>query len=392
MPPGPPAIPLLPRSSSERIPLLSVLAGPQELVAPIADWPAARIARWHDEDWWHQQIDSAIADRNAANVNARITMLHSELAAAMTRIIGTEAGPTYHAWAVWASYKAGRVIRKEEARWTLAAMPIAGLIGGSALGLAALVVPGRTGKLPRTAGASGAALLGAITGWGLTRRALTRTSKSILAANVAVIDDLGRQTARFACAFAREQDRTPEALDAFLESLSPAPSAQGGQSLLRAAYRHYFNAARESRPQRRDQCVLLGNLSALLHEHWRLQRFFTAAIPRRVRRAVTAHALKFQVGSQWFSVGRDVAAPVGSDTYPPTLATIELPELQEFLSVWDRTPNSPQGSAATDWCEIGDRLNYIVDLFRCHHHNPEVWEMPYGAGEQKRILELSDVA
>ena len=357
------------------------------MVNRVAEWPAARMAHWADESWWQARIDDAIADSDPAIVNARITLLHRELALALAQILGTDVAPTYHAWAVWASLKAGRTIREEEGRWTRWAAPLAGFTLCSAAALTALGVRGARTTI-RTGSALGAGVLAAIVGRSVTGRALSRASKAILAGNVTVIDDVGRHSARFACAFAREEDRTPEALAVFLNTLSPEPSSHGGQSLLRDAYHQWFRAARESDPDRRDEAMLLGNLSALIHEHWRLQTFFVASIPRPLSHLVTARALAFQMGEQLIDVGRDVP-PNGVDIYPDTLATIESPELRDLLTEWDRTPNTPGGSGARDWREIGDRINFIADLFRTRLHDPGLWLPPYEASEQARILAAS---
>lgn len=343
-------------------------------------WPSERMSHWGDQQWWTALIDGAIADPVPRNANARITLVHRELSLALTRIIGPDAGPTYHAWAVWASLRAGRTIRQEDARWTLAAAPAAGFAAGAAAGLAA--------PRARAAGALGAGLLGALAGRAAAARALSRASAAILAGNKTVIDDLGRQSARFVCAFDRPEDRTPERLAEFLAELSTEPSDRGGQSLLRDGYRQYFIAAGEADPDRRDEAMLLGSMSVLLHEHWRLQPLIVDSIPRLLRRTVTARALTFQVGREVHSVGRDVAVPAGGRPFPETLASIESSDLQAFLAQWDRTPDTTAGSAATDWIDIGDRINYIVDLFRSRQHDPGLLQPPYPADEQARILRL----
>lgn len=352
-------------------------------------WPAFRMVHWTDQEWWTDQIDSAIADPDPAAVNARITLLHRELALALRRVTGADAGPTYHAWAVWASVKAGRVIRREEGNTVVAGAPLAGFATGC---LTATSPLGGRGQHPgaRITGAIGVGLLAAGVAWAGARRAQLRSSSAILAGNVAVIDDVGRNSARFACMFARPEDRTEHTLEEFLAPLSSVPSAEGGQGLLRDAYRLYFRAAGESDPCLRDQAMLLGNLSILLHEHWRLQRFFTAAIPPGTRRIVTAHLLHYQVAGERLSVGRDVTPLAGLAVYPRTLTNIVLPELQEFLDRWDRMPNSPKGSAARDWSHIGDRMNYIVDLLRTRHHHPEMFEAPFDQTTQALILARGD--
>ncbi len=345
-------------------------------------WPAERMARWGDLQWWNALIDGAIGDPDPAAANARITLVHRELSLALTGIIGAEAGPTYHGWAVWASRRAGRTIREEDARWTLAAAPAAGAAVAAAA--ARCLLPRRA----RRAGVPAAGLLGALAGRQAAARAMSRAGASILAGNKTVIDDLGRQSARFVCAFIRPEDRTPEGLAAFLAELSTAPSSQGGQDLLRDAYHQYFNAAAETDPDRRDEAMLLGSMSALLHEHWRLQPLIVDSMPSLLRRPVTARALTFQVGEEVHSVGRDVAAPAGRPVFPETLASIESPELQAFLARWDRTPDTTAGSAAKDWNDIGDRINYIVDLFRTRQHDPNLLRPPFTAAEQDRILRL----
>lgn len=353
----------------------------QSHTAPV-EWPASRTAHWADQGWWTEQIDSAIADPDPAAVNARITLLHRELALALQRVTGADAGPTYHAWTVWASVKAGRVIRGEEGSVVVAGAPLVGF----ATGLTA------AGSLAGQgiAGAIGAGLLAAVVARAGARRAQSRSSAAILAGNVSVIDDVGRHSARFACMFARPEDRTEDTLEKFLAPLSSVPSAEGGQSGLRDAYRLYFRAARESDPALRDQAMLLGNLSILLHEHWRLQQFFTAAIPAGARRIVTAHLLHYEVAGEKLSVGRDVTPLEGLDDYPRTLKSVVLPELQTFLDQWDRTPNSPKGSAAQDWTQIGDRMNYIVDLLRTRHHHPELFRAPFDPTTQALILVRGD--
>lgn len=355
-------------------------------MAGAVDWPAERMAFWSDEKWWNALIDGAIGDPDPANANARITLIHRELSLALTRIIGADAGPAYHAWAVWASKRAGRSIRKEDARWTLVAAPIAGL---AATALPTTLLAGRKRPAARVAGALGMGILGAVAGRWTAARLMARTSEAILGGNKTVIDDLGRQSARFVCAFADEKDRTPEGLEAFLAQLSTEPSSQGGQSMLRDAYRQYFNAALDTDPDRRAEAMLLGSMSALLHEHWRLQPFIVDSIPPFLSRPVTARALTFQVGEDVHNVGRDVQPPAGRPHFfPETLVTIESPELQRFLADWDRTPHTPVGSAASDWNDIGDRINYIVDLFRTRQDDPNLLRPPFTAAEQARILAL----
>jgi hypothetical protein len=53
---------------------------------------------------------------------------------------------------------------------------------------------------------------------------------------------------------------------------------------------------------------------------------------------------------------------------------------------WDRTPDSYAGSRASNWAEIGDRMNYICDLFRSRHFDPGLFTPPYTDEQRAEIL------
>jgi hypothetical protein len=209
----------------------------------------------------------------------------------------------------------------------------------------------------------------------------------IFGGNVTVLSDIGRQTARFVCAFSDPAARSEERLEEFASQLRPGPTEAGGQDLLRGAYRHYFAAAAEADEDRRDELMLCANLLAILHEHRRLDPYIDASVPRPMRRVVTTHLLSFTVGAEAIKVSDDV--PVhGVSPFPETLRTIELPELQSLLAGpdgWDRTPNSVDGSAAHDWTQISDRMNFIVDLFRTRQSDPNLFTAPYSPAQREMI-------
>jgi hypothetical protein len=215
-----------------------------------------------------------------------------------------------------------------------------------------------------------------------------RARREIFSGNVTVLADIGRQTARFVNTFLRPEDRTAERLEKFLAELRPGHVIAGGQDLLAGAYRHYYLAAREHDPDLRDECMLCANLLAILHEHHRLDPYIDAAVPRPLRRLVTRHMLGFTVGTEPLRVSRDVPR-VGSRRFPDTLTTIETPELADFLfgaQGWDRTPDTLTGSAATNWTELEDRMNFIVDLFRSRQAEPALFTPPYSDQQRAMIL------
>ena len=121
----------------------------------------------------------------------------------------------------------------------------------------------------------------------LIHRVLAATATQIFGGNVTVLDDIGRQTARFVSTFLDPAARTDAELERFLAPLRTGPTDQGGQELLRTAYRHYLEVARTPPSDERDERMLTANLLAILHEHHRLDPYIDAAMPRSVRPLVT---------------------------------------------------------------------------------------------------------
>jgi hypothetical protein len=349
--------------------------------AAIESWPAQRRECWGDFAWWQRQIDYAVGTVDPVLCNRRITLAHQELSLALHEITGPDSGANFHTWAVWGSNKAGSTIRREDMPWLGRAAAAAGaLLGGSAASLARGV--GR----PAVRAAAGATCSGAVLSE-VADQLLGRAARSILAGNITVIDDIGRQTARFVSLFrdpaARSRDRLEE-LGAGLRTGSPQA---GGQDLLRAAYHCYFEAIGEPDPDRRDEAMLLANLSAILHEHWRLEPYIRESLPAPFRRIVTRDLLNVRIGSATLRVGQDV--PVAGSAYPDTLRKINDPDLERFLNGpegWDRTPDTLAGSGAGDWTEIRDRMSFICDLFRAHQLDPALFTPPFDPSERDRLL------
>jgi len=298
--------------------------------------------QWADQAWWSARIDEAVDDRDPVLSNLRITLVHRELSIALRRLIGDDSGANFHTWAVWGSKTAGRTIRREDLPVPLRALTSAGVLG----------------------------------------RLADRAARSIYGGNATVLDDIGRQSARFLSAAG-----SAEAFEAFETQLRPGPPETGGQDLLRAAYRHYREAAYAADPDHRDELMLYANLLAILHEHHRLEPYIDASLPKPVRRLVTARLLGFSIGHESMRVSENVAPDHGA-AFPVTLATIEDRDLATLLDGpggLDRTPDSLDGSAAHDWTELSDRMNFICDLFRSRQLDPELFEPPYTDAQDAAI-------
>lgn len=97
---------------------------------------------------------------------------------------------------------------------------------------------------------------------------------------------------------------------------------------------------------------------------------------------MTSRLLGFSVGAEAMKVSADVPTR-GPSPFPETLRTIEDPELEALLCGphgWDRTPDTTAGSAAADWTQLSDRMNFIVDLFRSRQADPNLFAPPTPSG------------
>jgi hypothetical protein len=215
--------------------------------------------------------------------------------------------------------------------------------------------------------------------YALAREGLDNATRRIIAGNITVLDDIGRQTARFVCAFRDRRGNDRDRLEEFLGGLRAGDARSGGQELLKRAFTHYFAAWHEPDPDKKHEGMLLANLNAILHEHIRLEPYIDGAMPRPLRRLITRQLLSFYVGAEGMRVSRDVTAWQGEDA-PASLQLLQNAELLSFLrgpDGWDRTPDTLLGSRAADWSDIRDRMNYICDLFRSRHFDPTLFSCPY---------------
>ncbi|HZS91419.1 MAG TPA: hypothetical protein VFE42_28495 [Chloroflexota bacterium] len=342
-----------------------------------------RQEQWFDSAWWDGQIGMAIATPDPVLANLRITVAHYHLSLALREVLGPDTGANFHTWATWGSKKAGATIRQEDVPHIRALALLAG--GGLGL-LGTAEVRHRLGDTRLLASTTGT-LLG---GWGadaLARQLLDHAGRMILGGNITVIDDIGRQTARFVSNFHGHPEPDAGRLEEFRGGLRPGPTAAGGQDLLKHAFTHYYQARHARDLDDKHQQMLLANLYTILHEHIRLQPYIAGAMPLLARRLITRRLLNFYAGLRKMSVGRDVVPLDGVDC-PCTLRHVENAELLSFLngpSGWDRTPDSLLGSHADNWADIRDRMNFICDLFRSYHVDPGLFGAPYTPAQCAQI-------
>ncbi len=317
-------------------------------------------------------LDAAVANPDPAGANRHITSAHHQLSILLDRRLGPDAGANFHTWAVWGSREAGTTIGQDDVSGLTARVAV--LVGAGVAVLGAAVAGWR--------GAASGALMGVAAGAAVVRGVLNRARGHVAHGNRIVVDEIGGVTARFVTAFANDTEADPDRLSSFLDCLRPGPTAAGGQDELARAFIAYHRAAFEPDVERKHQLVFAGNCRIVAHEHIRLQRDIATAMPRTLRRWITRTLLDFRVGPEALHVARDLTSVDGA-TYPPALLTLTEPEAKEIVTALrdrHRPEGSLAGSGAKDWTCYGQRMNYVVELFRSRHLSPGVFDAPYRAG------------
>ena len=156
-------------------------------------------------------------------------------------------------------------------------------------------------------------------GWGLAVDSRDRASRLILEGNRTVLEDIGRQTARFIAHFANEPTGAPEHLETFLAGLRSGLTESGGQV---SPARQYHAARYATDLKARQEAAYFANCLAVYHEHVRLQPFIAGSLPHIIRKCVTQRMMTYDVGVLRFSVGHDVPALNGL-CFPPLLENLE---------------------------------------------------------------------
>ncbi len=184
-------------------------------------------------------------------------------------------------------------------------------------------------------------------------------------------------------------------LDPMIEEALSAPLLNG---VARATLAPLFRLADVTRPARARVVPLLERGAArarlarwpAVADAWELSREARTFL-RHVRAHRFTHAfatrfvLALPVGDDVLGVGRDVSAGADGSIFPEHLRVFDTTDarfralLDEVLS-WDRTPDSLVGSAASDWSDLADRMNFILDLFRSRQQDPALFANPLRRG------------
>jgi hypothetical protein len=372
-----------------------------------------------------EDVDRVAAIADPVIRNLKITQAYHQLSAAAATRLGPVAN--WCTYATWASKQAGRTIRKEDLERSIEA--------------ALRSSPAAVGAVRRIA--TEAHRLGAKTAldgslesvWEVTgpAGALERASAAVARGNLRVFEEIGREFARFDVECGPDAAFDAGTIAGFIERLRPGEPPDG-QRYLGQAFSRYYKARFEIDPIMRSQLVLLANLEIGFHEQTRLQpeiaealdagvvdprdvrdRLIVALFPhgawlirlrlslarmvgrrtpldiavdglvveegRLVRRILTRHLMSIGLGSSVrLQLGEDLGAG-----FPASLQEIVLPELRDLLYRIDPTRDSPSESGVVDWADLGDRVHFIADMFRCFQESTFLFDPPFKPAQVEQL-------
>jgi hypothetical protein len=245
--------------------------------------------------------------------------------------------------------------------------------------------------------------------------------------NLKVFEEIGREFARFIATVPVDARHDSQAVLTFVAELRPGPPPEG-QDHLKEAFVHYQQQRYETDAAMRAAWILLANLKIGLHEQTRLQPQIAAAVdapmttvedlgarvlhkllPRShrwpqfvhrpavwamswlaatlrkaaikiTREVITESMMVLVLPNAVLSLGRNLDAPV-----PPVFNGTPSPSLDSFVKEYDRCPPGISNCAAKDWCDLRQRMHYILHLFRTYAEESSLFLRPFTAEQVARF-------
>jgi len=360
---------------------------------------------------------AAIGNRVVRNLE--ITQCYAELSHAMRLRTGEAAN--WCTFATWASRQAGATIRGED---------LLDGIGRHLSRKARLLEPLRSANrwlLRKGMFASDTRLGRVMAEIHTPLDAFERASEEVAAGNLKVFAEIGRAFARFIEMVPNDAGPDSDEFLAFAADLRAGPPPDG-QDLLKDAFAHYQQRRHETDPALAAAWMLLANLKIGLHEQTRLQSQIAAAVDaplstakdlgervlhalvpgarrwpaalhrpavtsvgwlsgalrrtavRVTREVVTESLMVLALPDRVLALGRNLDAPL-----PAGLAGVPPPVLAEVTREYDPCPPGGTACGASDWCDLRQRMHYILHLFRAFAVDASLFRPPFTVEQVARF-------
>ena len=369
------------------------------------------------------EVDGIIAlDAQPALRNLRITQCYHDLSQAIASVIGG-VNVNWCTFASWASKTAGRFVRGE-----LVAIFRDALQSDPRLAEKL----DRINRVIRVIETS--AELDQLAISDVLKAPVLAVSQYITAGNLAVFAELGPLFSIMCTRFAQDTTYDSSSLARMLDELDlkAGPPEEGGQSLLRGAAGHFYQARFTSQADRKAELILLANAETGLHEQVRLQPAIAgslqlpsdaalralldgvasatgfagarlrlremlensakplfAEVDREVnriwRQCSTRIFMTLRLPEGEIHLGKDLQEAPGRELFPSALRSVEMNELRDMLATYHADGSNAEESGAIDWADIPERMRFILTLFRARQQDFRLFEQPFSEAQRRDI-------
>ena len=349
--------------------------------------------------------------------NLQITQTYSEINLALSELLGKN-NVSWCAYAAWASKTAGKFIRLENVDAAIAEF----LRGKDWVQELMNAIPGAITWFGWKVKIKDSFLLKILDE--TARASATEVAKG----NLLVFAELAPLYAQFLQLITPHADQKEQNLKAFLTYLQQNQYEGNTYLKLVQAYSAYQEAIFEPDPKIKAELIFFANVLVGYHEQIRLnpainnslnapieqifkkklmggvERLIEASIPRFLfqlisplletslspvvqrmathwRKIATKMLMRIEVPDGHLDLSEDIPLidylPV--QMFPEELKEIQTPALLEVLAELDHSPNSSAGSAAKDWGDLRERMNFIADFFRSAQQDEHLFWPPFNA-------------
>jgi hypothetical protein len=180
-----------------------------------------------------------------------------------------------------------------------------------------------------------------------------------------------------ACVGLQEQTRVDSSLDALLDLKDLNRELKPWMKLLRPVLQVGTNVVDWAWP---TVSVVFGDEGPALERRLtNFKRLLSAIVlDGRVTQVVgTQVFFELDLGENHFDLGDDLRdGPFARGLETISLTAADFQRSFDLVAVWDRTPDSTHATAAADWSDLSDRMNFILDLFRSYQADERLTTHP----------------
>ena len=360
--------------------------------------------------------------------NLQITQTYSEINLALSELLGKN-NVSWCAYATWASKTAGKFIRLENVDAAIEEF----LRGKDWAKELIRVIPGAMTWFGWRVKINNSFLLNILNE--TARAAATEVAKG----NLLVFAELAPLYVQFMQLITPHLDQKEQNLVAFLNYLQQNQIEGNSYQKLVQAYSAYQEAIFEADPKAKAELIFYANVLVGYHEQIRLnpainnslnapieqifkkrllgglERLVEASIPGFLflllspllknsltpvvhrmatdwRKISTKFLMQIEVPDGHLDLSEDIPliAYEPGKMFPEELAEIRNPALLKVLAELDHSSNSSKGSAAKDWGDLGERMNFIADFFRSAQQDAHLFWPPFNA-QQTALIKQGEV-